>query len=53
MKDLIWGSIGLVILFGILVGIISISAGDSSNDCQQGYHWEEDFRGTVGGCVHD
>lgn len=55
MKDLILGWIGFAIVFGLFIFIVGASVGDEpvGNECGEGYHWEEDFRQTIGGCVHD
>ena len=48
-------TLGVIILIVAFIGIcLSFTIDSGSNpDCYQGYHWEEDFRGTVGGCVHN
>lgn len=47
--------LGIIIVLLVVYGflwLITASVGDGvQNECGEGYHWEEDFRGTVSGCV--
>jgi len=56
MKNFLWEIVGIIICACLIYFVLSPSAGEKisiGDECGQGYHWEEDFRGTVGGCVSD
>ena len=52
MKDTIGGIIGFIIIV-FFASLIFSNLGGADTSCGGGYHWEEDYRGTVGGCIHD
>jgi len=54
LKEIIDGIIGIILFFGLIWFLISISGGSfGESSCGLGSHYEEDFRGTIGGCVPD
>ena len=53
-KSNILGIILTGIVMVVVVWIIFLSmSGGADNSCDQGYHWEEDARQIIGGCVED
>lgn len=53
MKDFLYNIIGVIIFFALIVLVLGWAGGSTTNQCGENYHWEEDYRGTVGGCIHN
>lgn len=54
MKNFNWYYLVPIVFFIIFPILMILSLrGGADNTCGEGYHWEEDYRQTIGGCVHD